>query len=191
VTILGEAFTVRVALCCLALALSFALHSRVVSLRCFHQSVPCLSESAGSRQGPLAPGSFEPFFATTSPSDSHFQQPLRYCLPRWLCSFTHRQSGSPKFLVPLSVRAARLYPGKSGRRFQLSFRPPVMASALLHSLATPIFVFRGFRRRFAFAAARTFAVPRLQRFGCPHTARSASCPITLYMASSFQLARSH
>jgi hypothetical protein len=158
-------------------------------IRSFHPSAPCLSESACSCQGSLAPGSFKPFFATTSPSDSHLQQRSRYCLPRSPCGFTHRQSGSPKFLVLLSVRAARLYPGKSDSWLRLSFQAPVLASALLSSLATFGFVFRGFRCRFAFAAARTFAAPRLQRFGYPRTAWSASCLITLYMANSFHLAR--
>src|SRR6202011_4561632 len=106
-----------------------------------------------------------------------------------LCSFTHHQSGSPKFLVVLSVRAARLYPGKSSGWCQLPFQSLVLASALLSRLATFLFVFRGFGRRFAFAAARTCAVPEAFAARLPSAPRAASCLITLYMANSFQLTK--
>jgi hypothetical protein len=132
---------------------------RIFCLRWFHQSVPCSSESACSiRQGPLAPGSFEPFLATMGPSDSHFRQP-----PALLSSaggfaaLPITRVGLPSSCLFFEVRAARLYPGKSSGWLQSSFQPLVLASHLLNSLATFIFEFRGFRCRFACAAARTSA----------------------------------
>src|SRR6516225_12436000 len=119
------------------------------------------------------------------PSDSHFQQLPRYGLPRRLCSFTHRQSGSPKFLGALSVRAARLYPGESGGWFQSSFLPPMLASHLLSSLATPIFGFEAsdadsLSLRLAPSQARGFS-----RLVTQPPARSASCVMTLTWLTPF------
>ena len=120
-----------------------------------------------------------------SPSDSHFRQQLALFLPLALCGFTHHQSGSPKFLGALSVRAARLYPGESGGWFQSSFLPPMLASHLLSSLATPIF---GFEASSADSLSLRLAPSQARGFSRPVTqppARSASCVMTLTWLTPF------
>ena len=120
-----------------------------------------------------------------SPSDSHFRQQLALFLPLALCGFTHHQSGSPKFLGALSVRAARLYPGESGGWFQSSFLPPMLASHLLSSLATPIF---GFEASSADSLSLRLAPSQARGFSQPVTrlpARSASCVMTLTWLTPF------
>jgi hypothetical protein len=163
---------------------------QIFCLRWFHQSVPCLSESACFTPGPLSSRLFQVLLCYYEPLRLPALAAQSVIVFRFrLCSFTHHQSGSPKFLVVLSVRAARLYPGKSSGWCQLPFQSLVLASALLSRLATFLFVFRGFGRRFAFAAARTCAVPEASAARLPSAARSASCLITLYMANSFQLTK--
>jgi len=96
-----------------------------------------------------------------SPSDSQLWQPqaLLFSARRFI-PLRPFQSGSPKFLVELFKYALPDFtPESPTLGFQLSFQAPVLASALLSSLATFVFAFRGFRCRFACAAARTFAVP--------------------------------
>jgi hypothetical protein len=103
-----------------------------------------------------------------SPSDSHFWQRLALLSSAGcFAALPITRVVLPSSCLFFKVRAARLYPGKSNGWLQSSFQPPVLASHLLSSLATFIFVFRGFRCRFAFAAARTFAVTRPQPVGYP------------------------
>jgi hypothetical protein len=138
------------------------------------------------RQGSFAQVLFRALpIATTSPSDSHFRQLLALFLPLALCGFTHHQSGSPKFLGALSVRAARLYPGESVGWFRSPFQPPMPASHLLSCLATPGF---GFEASDADSLSLRLAPSQARGFSRPLTqppARSASCVMTLTWLTPF------
>jgi len=168
---------------CLASARSFALHSRSFRggtrsrrtstfTRCsvvdvsINQFRVFLSPIAHARapwlQALSSPSSL--LRAPPTPTSSSFRViALRGCF----AASPIARVGLPSSRLFFQYALARLYPGKSADWPQSSFQSPMPASHLLSSLATFLFVFRGFRCRFAFAAARTFAVPRPQPASYP------------------------
>ena len=124
-----------------------------------------------------------------SPSDSHFRQrpallssasALRlYPSPEWVSQVPGCSFGTRCPALPRRVRWL----------VSVTFPTPDAGFTSSELLGHSRLWFRGFGCRFAFAAARTFAGPRLQSAGYP-----AACSVCFmcddsYMANSFQSAR--